>query len=406
MSSSLIKLQTVYCRGVNFFGQLGLNNGYKSAEFFTAVPGLERVDSRSVHASYAQSLCLLNNGELLIWGWPLDVRSQMQLIMNLNVNPRMLKFIQRYSPLPWISMREGKDFPQKEAPVDSGYEEISIGGAFVVARDAEGRAYVWGNNHRGQCGTDDYAYRAKPTIATDLLDRFIVKVAAGYQHSLFVSHDGYVFGTGRIGNYAFGRVPLELVTYKACIKRICQVRVEGIVDVAAGQNHTLFLNENGKVFAVGKNEYGQCSEVSLKKYVEKPQEVFIPEKSKMIACGTKHSLVLGESGVVYGFGAKMHGQIDGHRDGYEIEQGAALPIEIPSQSRVKRIYAAFDRSAAIMENGEVWVWGGLDYRYLEGEFYEEMTLVNPLLPKKKDADIEDVGLGYMHTLLMTSFSST
>ena len=178
------------------------------------------------------------------------------------------------------------------------------------------------------------------------------------------------------------------------------------MDVAAGQNHTLFLNENGKVFAVGKNEYGQCSEVSLKKYVEKPQEVFIPEKSKMIACGTKHSLVLGESGVVYGFGAKMHGQIDGHRDGYEIEQGAALPIEIPSQSRVKRIYAAFDRSAAIMENGEVWVWGGLDYRYLEGEFYEEMTLVNPLLPKKKDADIEDVGLGYMHTLLMTSFSST
>ena len=66
MNKSLIKLSTVYARGVNFFGQLGLNNGYKGTEIFTKVPGLEKIEARSIYASYAQSVCLLSNGELMI----------------------------------------------------------------------------------------------------------------------------------------------------------------------------------------------------------------------------------------------------------------------------------------------------------------------------------------------------
>lgn len=402
MSKALIKLQTVYARGVNFFGQLGLNNGYKSSEIFTPIPGLEKVEAKNIYTSYAQSLCLLSNGDLLICGWPLDVRSQMQIILLLNTNPRMAKFIQRYSPMPWISLREGKDFPQKEPPGLSPFEEISIGGAFIVARDNEGRGYVWGNNHRGQCGTGDYGYRSKPTIAEYLLDKYIVKVTAGYQHSLFLTSEGEVFGTGRAGNYAFGSISLQATTYKACSKKLQQVEVKNIIDISAGQNHTLFLNEDGLVLAVGKNEYGQCGQVSTKKYIVNPIDVYLPEKATMIACGTKHSLILGESGKLYAFGCKFNGQIDGFRGGIDEEQSSPLVVEIPSDSKILKIYAGFDRSAVLMENGEVWTWGGIDYRYLDGEFFEKMTLLNNLLPKQAKEDVVDVSLGYMHTLVMTS----
>lgn len=402
MAKSLIKLQTVYGRGVNFFGQLGLNNKYQSVEQFTPIPGLTRVESKAIHTSYAQSMCLLHSGELLVWGWPLDVRSQMQIIQLLNMNPRLAKFVQRYSPIPWISLREGVDFPQKELSAINPFEEVAYGGAFIVARDTEGRGYVWGNNHRGQCGTGDYGPKESPTMVEGLLDKYLVKCAAGYQHSMFLSHDGDVFASGRVGNFAFGKVPIISVTYKACTKTFIQVRVNGIADLAAGQNHSLFLNESGKVYAVGKNEYGQCGQVCTQKFIEEPTEVYLPEKAVKIACGTKHSLVLGQSGTLYGFGCKIHGQINGFRGGNEEDQSSALPIEIPSSGKILKIFAAFDRSGVILDNNEVWVWGGHDYRYLDGEFYESMTMINNLIPSQLEEDIIDLALGYMHTLVMTS----
>lgn len=402
MERSLIKLQTVYGRGVNFFGQLGLNNKYESAEHFIKIPGLDRVEARSIQSSYAQSMCLLENGELLLWGWPLDIRSQMQIIQILNVNPKLAKFVQRYSPFPWISLREGVDFPRKEVSAPFPFEEVCFGGAFIVARDNEGRGYVWGNNHRGQCGTNNYTPSMAPKVAQALLDKYLIKCAAGYQHSLFLSHDGEVFASGRVGNFAFGKAPIELVTYKACITQFCRVKISGIVDLSAGQNHTLFINEYGKLFAVGKNEYGQCGQVSTKKYVEEPTEVFMPEKAVSVACGTKHSLVLGESGTLYGFGNKFYGQIDGTRGGSEEDQSSCLPIQIPSKGKVVKVFAGFDRSAVLMDNQELWTWGGHDYRYLLGDYYENMTLVNGLLPNQVQEDVVEIALGFMHTLVMTT----
>lgn len=402
MSKSLIKLRTVYGRGVNFFGQLGLNNKYQSAEQFTAIPGLIRVESKSIHSSYAQSMCLLESGELLMWGWPLDVRSQMQVIQILNMNPRLAKFVQRYSPLPWISLREGVDYPEKEPSGVSPFEEVVFGGAFVVARDSEGRGYVWGNNHRGQCGSGDFIPASIPKMVVTLLDKYLVKCAAGYQHSMFLSHDGEVFASGRVGNFAYGKVPLTAVTYKACTKQFIQVGIDGIVDLACGQNHSLFINEFGKVYAVGKNEFGQCGQISTQKFVQNPTEVYLPEKAVSIACGTKHSLVLGESGTLYAFGCKIHGQLNGFRGGNEEDQSSALPVELPTTGKVVKIFGAFDRSGVILDNKEVWLWGGHDYRYLDGEFYEKMTMLNNLIPGQLEEDIVDLALGYMHTLVMTS----
>lgn len=67
-----------------------------------------------------------------------------------------------------------------------------MGGAFILASDEEGRSYAWGDNHRGQCGTGKDNYVHTPKIVTSILDRYVTDVKAGYQHSLFLTHDGYV----------------------------------------------------------------------------------------------------------------------------------------------------------------------------------------------------------------------
>lgn len=69
----------VYVRGVGFMGQLGLENGYQNSPIFVPIPRLDSVSVKNIWGSWAQSAALLETGELLTWGWPLDVRSQMQV---------------------------------------------------------------------------------------------------------------------------------------------------------------------------------------------------------------------------------------------------------------------------------------------------------------------------------------
>ncbi|CAG9333564.1 unnamed protein product [Blepharisma stoltei] len=401
METGIIRLHNVYTRGINFFGALGLNNHYQNSEIFVPVPTLQRIEAQNVYASYAQSLCLMQNNDLLIWGWPLDIRSQMQVLWMLKDYTTLAKLIQKYSPFPWISIREGVESPTIAAEFPGKLQKVSIGGAFVLACDDEGRAFAWGDNHRGQCGTGEDTHTYRPYLAKSILDKFVIDVKAGYQHSLFLTHDGDVYATGRSANFAIAKPPFRKINTHGFTSELYKIPIENITKIAAGQNHSLFLNDIGEVLGCGKNNYGQCGQVSTKYYVEEPTKMYMPEKIKEIACGSKHSLALGESGKLYSWGCKIYGQVDGHRNGIYQEQSSPLPVEIPSEHKIVKITAAFDRSGAWLENGEFWTWGGEDWRYLEGEFYENFTLLNSLLPNSQE-EIVDVGLGFIHTLVMTT----
>jgi len=67
------------------------------------------------------------------------------------------------------------------------------------------------------------------------------------------------------------------------------------------------------VFSVGFNKYGQLGvSNSLYMHAEEPVEVFTDGVTiKEIQSGWHHNLLLGEDGKLYGFGARMNGQIDG-----------------------------------------------------------------------------------------------
>lgn len=83
--------------------------------------------------------------------------------------------------------------------------------------------------------------------------------------------------------------------------------------VSCGKFHSLFLTETGRVFSVGFNKYGQLGVAnSLYAHAEEPIEVFTDGLNiKSIASGWHHNIMLGDDGRLYGFGARLHGQIDG-----------------------------------------------------------------------------------------------
>jgi alpha-tubulin suppressor-like RCC1 family protein len=73
------------------------------------------------------------------------------------------------------------------------------------------------------------------------------------------------------------------------------------------------LTETGKLWSVGFNKYGQLGvSNSMYMHAEEPIEVFTDGLViKQIASGWHHNLLLAEDGRVYGFGNRMHGQMNG-----------------------------------------------------------------------------------------------
>ncbi|GIQ80518.1 hypothetical protein KIPB_001328 [Kipferlia bialata] len=77
------------------------------------------------------------------------------------------------------------------------------------------------------------------------------------------------------------------------------------VDVCSGQQHTLALSSNGRVFAWGKNGNGQLGlgdTRTRKTPVELPSSAFDEAPIKAIACGSLHSMAVTEDGAVYMWG--------------------------------------------------------------------------------------------------------
>jgi len=100
-------------------------------------------------------------------------------------------------------------------------------------------------------------------VGVDLSGGFI-KVAAGYNHSLGLKHDGSIVAWGSNWN---GECNVPLLN-------------TGFIDVAAGGDHSLGLKQDGAIVSWGANGSGQCN-------VPLPNTGFVS-----IDAGGYHSLVL------------------------------------------------------------------------------------------------------------------
>ena len=121
-------------------------------------------------------------------------------------------------------------------------------------------------------------------------NHFIVKIAAEYSHSVFLSQDGNVFTCDRI------KTPM-MIDYFAVNK----IR---IVDIQCGANHTLAMDEYGRLYAWGDNKFGQCGDGTTKhvfgpKWIESLQEYRIVE----IQCGSHFNYCKSECGKHFFWGA-------------------------------------------------------------------------------------------------------
>ncbi|KAI4884474.1 hypothetical protein NFI96_014102 [Prochilodus magdalenae] len=167
--------------------------------------------------------------------------------------------------------------------------------------------FCWGDASRAQLlvpGAEGFL--TKPAFVNSC-GGDIVSVSCGEQHTLLVAEDGRVFSCGRNSKGQLGRAKSK-ETKVPVIEGL-----GGVASVACGQEHSLALCDSGQVFSWGGGGEGQLGISSPVAKSTKPGPVYVPSPLPIpviqIACGNFHSLALTNGGEVYSWGQNNYGQL-------------------------------------------------------------------------------------------------
>ena len=185
----------------------------------------------------------------------------------------------------------------------------------------------------------------------------VLQVAAGNSHSLALTSDGSVWafgdnGRGELGNGTTTNsdVPVQVPG------------VAGVTQIAAGNGFSLALTSNGNVLTWGDDSYGELGgDYAGLGYSTTPVQVKGLTGVTQIAAGGQFSLALRSDGTVWAWGRNDSGQL-----GNGTTTNSAVPVQVTGLSRVTQIAAGSDSAMAALTKGfittltTVWTWGGND----------------------------------------------
>ena len=242
---------SVYAWGWNAYGQLG-NGSTTTASTPVRVKGVGGsgylTDIVAINAGYYHTLALGPDGSIYTWGR--NYQGQLGVGSTTDAStPVRVKGVGGAGNL-------------------SGIVLAAAGGAHSVAMAADGSVYAWGYNNRGQLGDPAAAtYQMTPVRVlgeggAGYLGN-VIAIAMGESYTMALTADGRVYAWGENTHGELGD--------GTTTNRTTPVRVAGpggsgyltdVVGIGAGRFHALALTSDGRLYAWGRNDYGELGDGS------------------------------------------------------------------------------------------------------------------------------------------------
>ena len=284
---------------------------------------------------------------------------------------------------------------------------IAAGGShclFTKFHNPAGPGSFWdmGYNHEGQLGDGTTNNTNLPEQILFVAHSTAVSaIAAGGSQSLFVKPDGSLWAMGgdQYGQLGDGNAGLNVQ-----VNSPEEIVASNVMAVAAGNDHSLFLNSDGSLWAMGRNSYGQLGDGTTNdSHIPK---LILSGNVTAIAAGVYYSLFLKSDGSFWAVGYNGYGQLG---DGTTNNRFA--PFEVLS-SGVTAISAGVYHSLFLKSDGSLWGMGRNSSGQLGDGTYNdthqpEMILGQPPALGISTYDNQPVvffptGPGYGHVLQMTT----
>jgi alpha-tubulin suppressor-like RCC1 family protein len=151
----------------------------------------------------------------------------------------------------------GLDVPHRmsfPSPVKKVFSSSSSLHSFFLLQDNS--VYALGRNDHGQLGCGDNNTHYLPILVPlNLNGDYVTKISCGRSHSLLLTNLNrlYVCGSNLFGQLGLG----DGKTFCKDFNNFTPLPATDVLDIAAGENHSLYCTTSGLLYAFGHPEYGQ-----------------------------------------------------------------------------------------------------------------------------------------------------
>jgi hypothetical protein len=234
----------------------------------------------------------------------------------------------------------------------SNITAVACGGEHSLFLLNDGTVWVCGSNEYGQLGDGTATNRPTPQKVSSLSG--IIAIAGGYYHSIFLKSDGTVWtcGRGSRGQMGDGATTNNYSTPVQIHGPANVGFLTNIVAIAGGGQFSLFIKNDGTVWGVGHNSFGQLGDGTNTVAQTSPVQQSGLTNVKAIAIGYFHSLFLKTDSTVWACGRNQYGEIG---DGTTIQR--TTPIQASSLSSIVAISCGEQHSLFQKKGGTVWTAG-------------------------------------------------
>lgn len=235
----------------------------------------------------------------------------------------------------------------------------------LVLEWAYNRLVAWGNNGDGNLGSNStvsqFNLPVAVTAAPAIYGKHLLQVAAGNAHSLAVASDGSVAAWGYNGVGQLGNGGTTNTLTPVAVIFSGDLAGKKAVSVAAGWMHSLALFSDGTVAAWGHGGYGQLgnnSNFNSSTPVKVSTTGALAGKRVMaIAAGFNHSAALCSDGTVVCWGANDARQLGNGGTLNSAVPAAVVHAGVLAGKAVKAICAGYGHTLALCTDGSVAAWG-------------------------------------------------
>ncbi|XP_054610703.1 RCC1-like G exchanging factor-like protein isoform X2 [Dunckerocampus dactyliophorus] len=232
-------------------------------------------------------------------------------------------------------------------------------------RTQHSRLFSMGNNSYGQCGrriVEDEAYSGSHMLhkMEGVGNSKVVQVACGQDHSLFLTEGGQVYACGwgadgqtGVGHHNVCSTPTQVAGDLAGV---------AVQQVSTYGDCSLAVSKDGQLYGWGNSEYRQLASISEATQVNIPHHIPLRGCGKVVqaACGGTQVAVLNERGEVFVWGYGILGK------GPKLSESSTpemIPPTLFGRSdfnpsvTVTKIRCGLSHFAAVTDRGELFVWG-------------------------------------------------
>ncbi|XP_072029924.1 LOW QUALITY PROTEIN: RCC1-like G exchanging factor-like protein [Amphiura filiformis] len=394
----------VYVWGYTYTGALGIKEFIfpkgkqkRPGRRYQSVPYTFHWDQKitSVACGYGFTLMASNTQQSTkVWGSGVNTDSQIGCYPKVKLNADGIQYI--YTPY-------AVDVPLVRSR-DTRVIQVACGRAHsLILTDKEG-VFSLGNNSHGQCGRpviENESYSKNPVVyKIKGIEGNVKQVVCGQDHSLFLTEEGTVYGCGwgadgqtGLGHYDSCSTPTLLAG---------DIQGEKITSIAAFADCCLAVSEKGDLFGWGNSEYNQLAVVTDETQVYEPRHLPFTSVGKVVsaASGGSTCALVNDAGDVFVWGYGILGKGPKLAESKE-PQCIPLYCLVHTDSNmdisVTKVFCGLHHFAAITNKGDLYTWGVNGTGHLgNGSLQDQYFPLKVSVP----AEVTDVACGVDHMVAL------